>query len=298
MVANGVWRAILLSLVGSLGATCKGQPSTDGAASKPAPAAAPQEVTLPGIDTSSFTPRERCEFAAIVTSMKAPCPGVEQSIAACVIEKAACGACSAAAKVVWRAVRDGLPREQVEKLVHQRFDADQVKNVPIDDSPVSGPEGAKVTIVEFADFECPFCAVVYPRLEKLHDEFKDKVRVVYKFYPLPSHPHGEAAARAAAAAHKQGKFWPMHHKLFDGQKALEPSDIERYAKEAGLDLPKFRADLQSQPVTDRLARDKKLGEDLQIRGTPTIYVNGRLHDPSSDLSDAVATELQGLEHKP
>ncbi len=139
---------------------------------------------------------------------------------------------------------------------------------------------------------------MYPRLEKLLEEFKGKVRVVYKFYPLPSHTHGEPAARAAAAAHLQGKFWPMHHRLFDGQKALEPSDIERYAKDAGLDLPKFRADLQSQAITDRLARDKKLGEDLQLRGTPTIYINGRLHDPSSDLADAVATELQSVGQKP
>lgn len=297
MVANGVWRAILLSLVGSLGATCKGQQPAEGTASKAAPVVQP-EVQLPGIDTSSFTPRERREFAAIVTSLKAPCATVDKSIAACVTEKAACGLCAPAAKVVWRAVRDGLPREQVEKIVHQRFDADQVKNVPIDDSPTSGSDHAPVTIVEFADFECPFCAVVYPRLEKLNEEFKDKVRVVYKFYPLPSHTHGEAAARAAAAAQKQGKFWPMHHKLFDNQKALEPSDIERYAKEVGLDLPKFRADLGSQPITDRIARDKKLGEDLQIRGTPSIYINGRLHDPSSDLSDAVATELQGVEQKP
>ena len=153
---------------------------------------------------------------------------------------------------------------------------------------------APITVVEFADFECPVCAVVYPRLEKLQEEFKGKVRVVYKFFPLPSHPHGEAAARAAAAAQVQGKFWPMHHKLFDNQKTLEPSDIERLAKETGLDLPKFRADLGSAAVTERIARDKKLADDLQLKGTPTIYINGRLHDPSSDLSDAVSMELQGV----
>jgi protein-disulfide isomerase len=293
MVANGVWRAILLSLVGSLGATCKGQQPTDTSAAASAPAA-PVEVTLPGIDTGSFTPRERREFSAVVTSLKAPCAGIDKSIAACVTEKASCAMCQPAAKFVWRAVRDGVPREQAEKLFHQRFDADQVKNVPIDESPVSGPDAAPVTLIEFADFECPFCGVVYPRLEKLQEEFKGKLRVVYKFYPLPSHPHGEAAARAGAAAQKQGKFWPMHHKLFENQKTLEPSDIERFAKEAGLDLPKFRADLGSQPITDRIARDKKLADDLQIKGTPTIFINGRLHDPSSDLSEAVAMELQGV----
>ena len=293
MVVNGVWRAILLSLVGSLGATCKGQQPADTSVALPVPAA-PAEVTLPGVDTSSFTPRERREFSAIVTSLKAPCAAVDKTIAACVTEKAACSMCLPAAKFVWRSVRDGVPREHAEKLFHQRFDADQVKNVPIDNSPVEGPDAAPITVVEFADFECPFCAVVYPRLEKLQEEFKGKVRVVYKFFPLPSHPHGEAAARAAAAAQVQGKFWPMHHKLFDNQKTLEPSDIERLAKETGLDLPKFRADLGSAAVTDRIARDKKLADDLQLKGTPTIYINGRLHDPSSDLSDAVSRELQGV----
>ncbi len=298
MAAHGVLRIVFLALMGSLGATCKGQQPAEGAAAKPVAAPIATDLTLPGIDTSAFTPRERREFSAIVSSLKAPCAAIDKTIAACILEKANCGACVPAASFLWRAIRDGQPREQAEKAFHSRFDADQVKSVPIDNSPVAGPDGAAVTIVEFADFQCPYCAVVYPRLEKAVDEFKGKVRVVYKFFPLPSHPHGEDAARAAAAAHLQGKFWPMHHKLFDNQKTLEVSDIERYAKEVGLDLPKFRADLRGKAVSERIDRDKKLAADLQLAGTPTIYINGRLHEPSASLSDSVSMELTSLETAP
>ena len=93
--------------------------------------------------------------------------------------------------------------------------------------------------------------------------------MVFKFYPLQAHVHGESAARAAVAAMKQGKFWEMHHTLFEHQDALEPRDIEKYAKEIGLDFAKWKADWESEATADRVSRDRKQGDRLAVNGTPT-----------------------------
>ena len=124
-----------------------------------------------------------------------------------------------------------------------------------------------------------------PQLEKVQEERKGQIRFVYKFFPLSAHPHGEIAARAGIAAWVQNKFWPMHHKMFQNREHLEQSDLDSYAKEIGLDLQKFHTDMQSKETNDRLARDKKLAESLEVRGTPTIYINGRDYNPQNDLND-------------
>jgi protein-disulfide isomerase len=107
-----------------------------------------------------------------------------------------------------------------------------------------------VTLVEFADFECPYCAMMAPVLEQVWQQRSQEMRFVYKFMPLSGHPHGEPAARAAIAALDQGKFWEMHDKLFANRDHLEQSDIDGYAKELGLDLNRFHADMQAPATTD------------------------------------------------
>jgi protein-disulfide isomerase len=280
----------------SQGSTCHGQAGASG--SGPGEAAketttTQADVTLAGVDTSTLTPREKKEWSSYVSELLAPCSDVPVPIAQCVTEKRNCTKCVAAAKFVAKGVRDGLSRDQIEKSYHGRFDADRIKNVAIDDSPSKGPASAPVTIVEFADFECPFCAMEAPVLEKAWNEHRGSVRFVYKYFPLSGHPHGEIAARAAIAAAMQGKFWEMHDKLFSNREHLEQSDLEGYAKELGLDVVKFRTDAQSQAATDRIARDKKTAESLDVKGTPTIYINGRDYDPKQDLNDWLALELTG-----
>jgi protein-disulfide isomerase len=156
---------------------------------------------------------------------------------------------------------------------------------------VKGPDGAPITIVEFADFECPHCGEVAPLLDKLVESHKNDVRFVFKFYPLPGHPPADPAARAAVAAMDQGKFWEMHHALFANQRHLEQTDLDSYATTLGVEIPRFHADMQATPTADRIARDRKLGEDLQIQGTPSIFINGRLFDGHQDLNDWIAQEL-------
>jgi protein-disulfide isomerase len=106
------------------------------------------------------------------------------------------------------------------------------------------------------------------------------------------HERAEPAARAAWAANLQGKFWEMHKTLFENPDNLEQGDFERYAKDLGLDVAKFRTDMQAQATTDKIATDRKLGDALEIKGTPTIYINGREYDKSQGLDDWVDLELQ------
>ncbi len=270
--------------------TCGKSSADDATKEKPGP-----DVTLEGVDTNQLTSREKKEWSSYVSEFLSPCANVPVPIAQCVQEKRDCKKCLTAAKYVVRLVKEGLTREQIEKGYKNRFDADKVKTVPIDGSPTRGAgESAPITLVEFADFECPHCGEFAPLLDKLVDHRKNEVRFVYKFYPLPGHPHADIAARAAVAASEQGKFWEMHHALFANQRHLEQTDLDSYAKELGLDISRFHADMQSQKTTDRIAKDRKLGEDLQIQGTPTIFVNGRQYDGHEDLDEWIQQDLQTM----
>ena len=288
-----------LASFGSLGSTCHG--SSNGAngadESGAATAETPADVTLPGVDTSMLTTRERREYASYVTAFLAPCSNVPVSVAQCIQEKRDCSRCLPAAKYVLDGVRKGGSPDQIEKAYHARFDADKVKNVPIDGSSYKGPDSAPVTLVEFADFECPYCALMSPVLEKSWQAHNQDLRYVYKFMPLAGHPHGEISARAGIAAMMQGKFWEMHDKMFANREHLEPADLEGYAKEIGLDVARFKKDAESQATTDIIATDRKQADALGVKGTPTIYINGREFDVRQDLDDWIAQEL-GPDAKP
>jgi protein-disulfide isomerase len=117
------------------------------------------------------------------------------------------------------------------------------------------------------------------------------VRLVYKFMPLTMHPHGESAARAAIAAQAQGKFWEMHDKLFTNGEHLEDADILKYAAAIGLDVERFRADMQSPATKARLDADRKLGDALNVKGTPTIFINGREYNAKIDIDEWVDGEI-------
>jgi len=249
------------------------------------------DVALPGVDTAEFTPRERHEFSEYVRELPAPCNDVAVPIAQCVLEKRGCDACVPAAQAIAKAVRDGMDRGQVESLYKERFDASGVRTIPLAGSPARGREDARVVFVEFADFECPFCQRIAPAMDQLYEQDRDKVRFVYKFLPLSMHPHGEIAARAAIAAQDQGKFWEMAKLLFAAGQRLDQPDLEGYAKQIGLDLDRFRADMTSTATTDRIAADKKLADDLGVHGTPTFFIDGRQYDSKTDLREWLEQEI-------
>ena len=143
------------------------------------------------------------------------------------------------------------------------------------DDPARGPADAKLTVVLFSDFQCPFCARVEPSLKQLEDAFPGQVRIVWKHQPLPMHPNARPAALAAEAAREQGKFWPMHDKLFSDQQGLGDAAYARYAKELGLDVRRFQASLASKKGEARIAEDQAQAQQVGANGTPTMFFNCR-----------------------
>jgi protein-disulfide isomerase len=142
-------------------------------------------------------------------------------------------------------------------------------------APALGPENAPVTVVEFSDFQCPFCARVGPTMKQLREAYPDKVRIVFKHLPLDFHQKAVPAALAAEAAARQGKFWEMHDKIFSDQKDMAPEKYAVWAKELGLDVAKFERDRASAEVKARVDADKKEAAQLGATGTPSFYINGK-----------------------
>jgi protein-disulfide isomerase len=234
-----------------------------------------KSIQLQGVDTAGLTQREHSQWSSHVSELLAPCPDQPVTLAECVRDKRPCDSCLPAAKFLVGQVKQGKAKAQVETAFRLRFAADEVKTVDLGSSPIEGNVDAPITIVEWADFECPFCAAASPLLHQAVERFQPHVRLVFKYYPLSSHEHGEIAARAAAAAFKQNKFWQMHAKLFDNQDNLDRKSILRLAKELRLDEKQFTADLDSEAVADEVLKDRKQAEKLGLRGTPMIFINGR-----------------------
>lgn len=298
------WSTLLVALILVGGTACRDK-NGSGEPTKP-DTPPPQEVSLKGVDTSALTPRERREWAAQVSELLAPCPEVPVSIAQCVKEERPCKTCLPAAQLLLKQVQAGRTKKEREEAFHARFDAKKVQTIATEGAPELGPPDAVVTVVEWADFECSACRVAYPVLDELVKRFEGQVRLVFKNYPLPIHAHGELAARAGIAAQNQGKFWEMHHALFENQERLEQADLERYAKNIGLDMPKYRVDFTAKETTERIAKDKAQADDLGLDGTPMIFINGRkvpleaLTNIFEDLEDWVKLdiELAGKTPKP
>jgi len=148
------------------------------------------------------------------------------------------------------------------------------ERIPVGDSPALGPSNALVTIVEFSDFECPFCSRVEDTLRQVRQRYGNDVRIVWKNAPLPFHQNATPAAEAAMAANAQGKFWEMHDILYQNQRALSRQDLEGYAQRIGLDMGRFRRDMDAHTFQASIERDKQLAERLSAQGTPNFFVNG------------------------
>jgi protein-disulfide isomerase len=147
--------------------------------------------------------------------------------------------------------------------------------VPLGDSPSRGASAAKVTIVEFADFECPYCARVADTLERVLELYPEDVQVVYKHQPLPFHERAVDAALAAEAARERALFWQMHDRLFANQRALGSDDLLAQAAAIGLDPIRFEHSRQDPAVRARLTADQALAKRLAVQGTPSFFINGR-----------------------
>ena len=195
------------------------------------------------------------------------------------------------------------PPAAKEEQPEKKEDTTTVFKVPVGQSPAEGSPNAPVTIVEFSDFQCPYCSKVEPTLKTVREKYGDKVRIIWKNEPLPFHPGAEPAAEAAleVRAEKGDKgFWDVHDKLFASQPKLEDADLEKVAQDAGLDMGKVRDAMKNHKYKSVIDGDADLGDDLQASGTPHFFVNGRRlvgaqpPEKFQTIIDEEITKAQGL----
>lgn len=189
--------------------------------------------------------------------------------------------------------------EEVQYAKGRRgLDPDGVYAVPLGDSPSKGPEHAPITIVSFGDFACPFCAKGNATMERIEAHYGDKIRVVHKHKPLPFHRQADPAARAGVAAQTQGKFWEFHDALYAFGPKFGPEDLRTIAKQIGLDMQAFDAEMSAQPAADRVEADLALSMALGVNGTPAYFINGRPMEgayPEIHVRLLVEEELERVE---
>jgi predicted DsbA family dithiol-disulfide isomerase len=201
-------------------------------------------------------------------------------------------------------VSKGVPPAYLIRFIRDRAkfaSAKELRSFTFKDTPLMGNKHAPITIVEFAEFECYYCASLAPILEKLVKESNGSVRVLFKHFPPKGHPGAILASEAAQAAYMQGKFWDMADFLFAniGNQSME--DILKYAREIGLNIKKFKRDLKDKKILQHIERDKMEGVRANVTGTPTLFINGKFYFFRHDedfLEDMLNEEAEHLKIKP
>jgi protein-disulfide isomerase len=172
----------------------------------------------------------------------------------------------------------------------------EAPRVVVDSSghPALGAKDAPVTIVEFTDFQCPYCKATQGTLKQLHDKYGDKIRLVHMDYPLPFHSHSLDAAKGARCANEQGKFWPFHDALFADQSKLAPADLKATAKTLGMNTTKFDTCFDSAKYDSQIKADQAAGEKVGVDGTPAFFIDGRAltgAQPAPKFEELIDDEL-------
>ncbi len=187
-------------------------------------------------------------------------------------------------------VADLQKQAEAERIANQPLDAEAQAAISGTDAPSFGPANAKVTVVEFSDFECPYCSRAAEVTSQVKEKYGDKVRFVFRQFPLSFHKNAQGAAEASLAAHAQGKFWEFHDKMFENQRALDRSSLESYAADLGLNVTKFKEELDGKNHADRVKDDLEIGNKVAVQGTPTMFVNGKRVPNPTDFA-AVASAI-------
>jgi protein-disulfide isomerase len=163
---------------------------------------------------------------------------------------------------------------------------------------VQGPADAPVTLVEFGDFECPYCAAAHVIVKRVQQIMDDQLRFVFRHFPLTQiHPHAEPAAEASEAAGAQGQFWEMHDLLYENQPLLDPPHLVGYAEELGLEVERFVRELETGIYRERVREDFLSGVRSGVNGTPAFFINGLRYDGSWDIAPLVEALEASLESR-
>ena len=236
--------------------------------------------------------------------------GCKMTIAVCRERDSSCRRSLIFSRTVIDALREGKPEPEVVKVlkaksatfVEAKLPEDQgtVYNIDVTGSPARGPKEARVVIVEFSDFQCPFCAGMQSTLDQVLKAFPKEVKLVYKQFPLNIHQYARQAAVASLAANAQGKFWPLHDKMFQNFSAINEENIKKWVKEVGINQAEFEKAMQSGKHEAQVQKDLADGAAARVLGTPTMFVNGkRVQDRSFEgFKKVILEELAAAKGSP
>jgi len=258
-------------------------------------AAESADNVLESIDTTGYSAAQKKTLAKVLANSHCTC-GCDWTIAKCRHDDPQCGVSRQLLNMVIKDLKGGMDEKAIlAELEKHKNDPPPVLDDPvplnIQGDPFLGPENAKVTVVEFSDFQCPYCAQAVPQVRKLVEMFPKDLKVVFKQFPLDSHTQSFLAAQAAVAAHAQGKFWPMHDKLYANWRSISATNIVVWGREIGLDMKKFIADVDGGKFKQAVQNEVQQGENAGVQGTPSFFFNGRRYSGAFQ-ADAVAQLLQ------
>jgi protein-disulfide isomerase len=246
--------------------------------------------TLPTVDFTGLTSAQKTLALKVLRTNGCPC-GCEMKMAECRTKDPNCSNSKALAAIVVAAVKKGgneaavLSAVDASPLMHRappKLLEDAVV-IPIDGAPFIGPKDARVTLIEFSDFQCPFCAQAVVSLRAVLKAYPSQVKLIFKQYPLDSHSQAALAAAAAIAAHRQGKFWQLHDAMFADRTHLSRKTILSMAGTVGLDTKRFEQDWDSAAVKEVVAREQAEGDKAGVEATPTVFIDGQKYNGALDF---------------
>ena len=255
---------------------------------------------LAGVDFSGLSPARKTLALKALRTQACSC-GCNMKVAECRVKDPKCSYSLGLASVTVAAIKAGKSADQaIAESKASKFGTrptpkllDDPVPIPTLGSPAMGPATAPITLVEFSDFQCPYCSKAVAQINATLKAYPNDVRLIFKQYPLVElHPAAAISAAASLAAHAQGKFWAMHDVMFANRPKLSRESILAWAKEIGLDMKRFTADLDSDAIKKAVARDRANGDKAGVEGTPTVFLNGQRYN--GDLApDAIKPVIEG-----
>jgi protein-disulfide isomerase len=245
---------------------------------------------LPGVDFNGLTSAQKATVLKILREHDCSC-GCGMKMAQCRVQDPNCSYSKGLASEIIQAIKtgksetDAVAAASASKWAHvqqPRMLEDPIV-IPVGGAPSLGPQNASITLVEFSDFQCPYCAAAAPELAAVLKAYPTQVKLIFKEYPLDTHSQAALAAAAAVAAHKQGKFWPMYDAMFAAHNDLSRDNLVALAQKNGLDLKRFEADLDSTEVKEAITRDVQDGDRAGVSGTPTLFIDGQRYNGPIEL---------------
>ena len=248
-----------------------------------------QASGLPGVDLTGLTAVQKAAALALLRESDCTCQ-CNMRLAECRVKDPGCSDSRELASVAVREIKAGKPVAEIRKLLADSELARARKeslfgepvNLALGGAPSRGPAAAKLVLVEFSDFQCPYCRTAARHVDKLMELFPNDMRVVFKQFPLESHSDAALAAEASLAAHAQGKFWPFHDRVFRHTGRINRAQLAAWGMELGLDLARFNADLEAHKYRAQVVKETAEGNGAGVQGTPSFFLNGRPYRGSID----------------